>query len=833
MFRNYVVIALRNIARHKLYSFINILGLAVGLCCVILIALFVRDELSYDTWLPGTQNLYRMELTILPPGRAPMSFAVVPYAMPPALKDAIPAITAATRLQQESMTLTIGDRQFVEQVDVVDPNFFDVVKLQLVTGTPESVFRQPESAVISQAYARKYFGGADPIGKIITTGRGGCSAADLACKSQLVSLKVTGVVRDLPHNSQLVGDVFIPTTSIADRYSQDQKRDWLSNNGYGYIKLAPGAAPDRVVSQSAAVFDRAMTGQLHQFGIPASGSRVYKLHLTPFNRVHLDSRQWTINLTPPGSWTTVYGVGAIGVLILLVACFNFMNLATARAMLRAREIALRKTLGARRAQLVLQFLGEAVLMAFLALLLALALVEVLLPVFDGFLQRPIAFHYLADWPLFLLFMGIAVAAGLIGGIYPALVLSGFRPAAVLRTNNAGQAGSGRLRGALVVVQFSVSIGLGIAALVVFSQISYARNIDPGFSRENVLIVGGGGRVTADGRGSFVQTLRANPGIVEIGMADYMPFDGGQSNAVVRLPGRSDNVLINTIEISPNLPRVLGMRLIAGRLLSDARANDRMDFGAAFAGGHLNPTPQNEGHNILINASAAARLGFKPQEAVGKTILMFQNHIHIVGVLADANFHGARELMRPVIFVYDPKATLDLALRLRPDSIPETLAFIDKSWRVFSPIAAIQRHFLDESFDKLYQADQRQGTMFGIFVAVAIAIACMGLFGLAAFTAGRRTREIGIRKVFGARTRDVVLLLLWQFSIPVLLANLIAWPIAWYYLHSWLQGFAYRIMLTPLYFVAAGAVALVIAWATVLAHAWRVARANPVHALRYE
>jgi putative ABC transport system permease protein len=213
--------------------------------------------------------------------------------------------------------------------------------------------------------------------------------------------------------------------------------------------------------------------------------------------------------------------------------------------------------------------------------------------------------------------------------------------------------------------------------------------------------------------------------------------------------------------------------------------------------------------------------------------MFQNHIHIVGVLADANFHGARELMRPVIFVYDPKATLDLALRLRPDSIPETLAFIDKSWRVFSPIAAIQRHFLDESFDKLYQADQRQGTMFGIFVAVAIAIACMGLFGLAAFTAGRRTREIGIRKVFGARTRDVVLLLLWQFSIPVLLANLIAWPIAWYYLHSWLQGFAYRIMLTPLYFVAAGAVALVIAWATVLAHAWRVARANPVHALRYE
>ena len=833
MFRNYVVTALRNIARHKLYSFINILGLAVGLCCVILIALFVRDELSYDTWLPGTQNLYRMELTILPPGRAPMPFAMVPYPTPPAMKDEIPGVIDTTRLQREGMTLLIGDRQFVEQVDVVDPNFFDVIKLELVAGTPASVFRQPQSAVISQSYAQKYFGGADPIGKIITTGRGGCADNDQTCKAEIVSLKVTGVVRDIPHNSQLVGDVFVPTTSMADRYSQDQKRDWLSNNGYGYITLAPGTDPQSVVDRSAAMFDKAMTGQLHQFGIPASGSQIYKLHLTPFARVHLDSGRWTLNLTPPGSWTTVYGVIAIGALILLVACFNFMNLATARAMLRAREIALRKTLGARRAQLVVQFLGEAALMAFLSLLLALALVEVLLPVFDGFLQRPIAFHYLADWRLLLLFLAVAAGAGLVGGIYPSLVLSGFRPASVLRTNSAGQAGSGRLRSILVVLQFSVSIGLGIAALVVFSQISYARNIGLGFNRDNILIVGGGGRVTADGRSSFVQTLRANPGIVDIGMANYMPFSQGQSNAVFKVPGRSDNILINRIEISPDYPRVLGMRLVAGRLLSDARADDRMDLRSVFAGGHYNPTPQNEGHNILVNESAAARLGFAPQEAVGKTILMFQNHVRIVGVLADANFHGARELMRPIVFDYDPNMTLDLALRLRPGTIPETLAFIDKSWHAFSPIAAVQRHFLDETFEALYQTDQRQGTMFAIFVGVAIAIACLGLFGLAAFTAGRRTKEIGIRKVFGGRTRDVILLLLWQFSKPVLLANLIAWPLAWFYLHGWLEGFAYRIVLSPLYFLVAGVVALVIAWATVFAHAWRVARANPIHALRYE
>ncbi len=235
----------------------------------------------------------------------------------------------------------------------------------------------------------------------------------------------------------------------------------------------------------------------------------------------------------------------------------------------------------------------------------------------------------------------------------------------------------------------------------------------------------------------------------------------------------------------------------------------------------------------MNESAAARLGLTPREAVGKTVVMMQNHVHIVGVLADANFHGARELVSPAIYVYDPKATLSLALRLRPGTIPQTLAFIDKSWRAFSPIAGVQRHFLDESFDKLYKTDERQGTIFAVFVAIAILIACLGLFGLAAFTAGRRTKEIGIRKVFGARDRDVALLLLWQFSVPVLVANLIAWPIVWYYLHNWLNGFAYRIALNPLYFMGVGAVALVIAWLTILGHAVRVARANPIHALRYE
>jgi putative ABC transport system permease protein len=248
---------------------------------------------------------------------------------------------------------------------------------------------------------------------------------------------------------------------------------------------------------------------------------------------------------------------------------------------------------------------------------------------------------------------------------------------------------------------------------------------------------------------------------------------------------------------------------------------------------LQPEPRNEGHNVLINEAAAARMGFTPQQAIGKTVLFGLNHVNIVGVLADAKYGGAREPVKPTAFDYYAEQPANVALRLRADMIPQTLSFIDKSWHSFAPITAVQRHFLDDSFDKLYSADEREGAMFGIFVGIAIFIACLGLFGLAAFTAGRRTKEIGIRKVFGARTRDVVFLLIWQFSIPVLIANAIAWPLAWYYLRGWLQGFAYRISLNPLYFAGVGTVALVIAWITIFTHAWRVARANPINALRYE
>jgi len=822
VFHNYVVTALRSIARHRLYSFINIAGLAVGLACMIFILLFIRDELSYDKWIPDTENLYRLEKTSHLQGRDSLDMAVLPFPMLAAMRDEIPGVVAVTHLFYTTTTLFAGDRQFRERVAEVDPNFFQIIKLPLLKGDPASVFRDPESAVLSESAARKYFGTSQAIGRVIRT-TANCAMSDAQCLGRLVPLTVTGIMRDIPHNSHLDGDVFLPNTSITDRIGQDAKHSWFMPSGSGYVVLAPGTKPETVISKMTPLLDRVYPPEP---GDLRKGSQRFTFYLTPFTDVHLSGGRWKINEKPSGSWVTLYGVGIVGLLILFVACFNFMNLATASASLRAREIALRKTHGADRGQLVVQFLGEAVLTALLALLAALMLVEILQPAFTQLLQHPVAIPYDGAW--LLLLFSIAVMAGFLSGVYPALVLSGFRPSAILRTGNVGRAGSGRLQSALVVLQFAVSIGLGIAVMVVFSQISFARDIDLGFRKDNLLVVNGNGLVTLAGREAFVQRLRSNPGILDVAMTEAIPFGTyAVGLAAAQVPGHPDMVALNQLAIGTNAAQLLGARLVAGRFLSDSRAQDQFDW----KGGSV--TGANEGRNILINEVAAASLGFTPQQAIGKTIILAKSHVRIVGVLADIKFEEAREAPRATMYTYDPARPASVLVRLRPGMVPQTLSFIDRTWHDFAPTKAMDRWFLDDHLARRYLADKRQGTLFGVFVGIAIFISCLGLFGLAAFTAGRRTREIGIRKVFGARTRDLVFLLLWQFSVPILIANLIAWPIAWYYLHDWLQGFAYRIPLSPVYFAAAGLAALLIAWATILAHAVRVARANPINALRYE
>jgi putative ABC transport system permease protein len=824
VFRNYLTIALRNIAKHKLYSFINIAGLALGLACVIFVILFIRDETSYDKWVPNSSRLYKLETVTHVPGRPPTNSAAVPFPVPAAMKDEIPEVTAATRLIREYMTLSVANRQFLQGVDVVDSNFLQVVRLPLVAGDPATVLLQPESLVLSEDTARKFFGDANPLGQTVTVAKANCDGTDVAaCQGATITLKVTGVLRNLPTNSQLVADVVMANTSIADRENPQRKEDWVSPRYFGYLALAPSVDPQAVIAKLAPILDRGATPKLRSLGLSVRGSQILAMHLTPFAEVHLASAGLSDNMTPAGSWITVFGIGAIGLLILLIACFNFMNLATARAMLRAREIALRKCVGAGRRQIIIQFLGESVLMAFCALALALPIVEILLPAYDAFLERPIAFHYFDDWPLSLTILSVVITAGLISGSYPALVLSGFRPAAVLRTNNSGQAGTGRLRAILVVLQFAISIGLGIAAIVVFRQISFARNIDLGFHQSNIVALSTF-ELTPNRRDSLAQTLRSHPGVLATALSSAVPFMSDNALGLAQLPGQPDAITVNKIMISPEFPRLYGIPLIAGRPFSESRGEDTLSDWTV---------PANEGHNVLLNVAAAARFGYTPQQAVGKTLVYSGNHVNVVGVIGDVKMEGAREPVKPTVFFNDQSSTWMLSVRLNGRDIPAALTFIDKTCRAFAPTTSFSRYLLSDSFGTLYRSDEKQGVMFGICVAIAILIACLGLFGIAAFTTQRRTKEIGIHKVFGARTRDIVRLLLWQFSIPVLIANLIAWPVAYFYLHHWLESFAYRITLNPLYFLGATAVALAVAWITVLGHAMRVARGRAILALRYE
>jgi putative ABC transport system permease protein len=832
MFRNYLTIALRNIFRHKLYSFINIAGLSVGLTCVILIMLFVRDELSYDKWIAGSESLYRVEVTFYPPGRPAVPLAQTPMPLPLAMRDQIPEVRAMTRVAKENMAITVGDRHFSEIVTVVDPNFLQVIPLPLVEGDPRAVLAHPESVVLSQSMARKYFGDADPIGKTISPLKPACAPGAATCDNTTVPLKVTGVMRDLPHNTHLYADMLVPNTSIVDRVDQQAKHNWLSNNNtFGYVVLAPGTDPASVVAKTRPMIDRSADLSAYA-NIKLTGSQIMEARLVPFRDAHLTTDQY-FGMKPPGSWAMIYGLGAIGLLILLVACFNFMNLATARATMRAREISLRKCVGATRGQLMIQFLGESVVIALLALVLALAMVEILLPLYGSFLQVPLALHYLADWPLMLGFAGIAVLAGLLGGLYPALVISGFRPAAVLRANASGNPGSGALRTTLVVLQFAVSIGLGIAATVVFLQIDFARHMDLGFRRNNIVITSTN-RLSATGMKAFADALARGPGVIGVARSSHTAFGGATGDVMpVQKPGDPQMFSPTHFAVTPDYFQLYGIKILAGRTLSADRGEDVFSYLTSGPSEGSGDTAKNEGHNVMVNALLARALGYTPQGILGKTFIFYKARMKVVGVAADTLTEGARSPALPMVYVYAPDWPQNVSIRVDPGRTQEAMAYIERTFHAFVPNVPVSDSFLSDSFERLYITDEKQGAMFAVFVVIAIVIACMGLFGLAAFTAGRRTREIGIRKVFGARVRDVVFLLLWQFSIPVLVANLIAWPVAWYYLHGWLQGFAYRIPLSPFYFLGAGLVALLIAWATVFSHARRVAGANPIHALRYE
>src|SRR5665213_1672181 len=810
MFHNYLIIALRNFTRHKLYSFINIAGLTVGLTCAIFIILFVRDELSYDKWIPNTENVYRIEGLWHSPGeKSPgIAGAPAPFPVADAMQAEIPEVKTAAHLEHYQMTVESGHRQFLDAVRVVSPNFFQIIQLPLVQGDPARVFSQPDSVVISESAARKYFGKLSAMGRTLHV-VGGCNPGpeDNDCLPHEGTLMVTGVMRDLPHNTQLTGDVFFPNTSSADPMTQSRKRAWLRASGFGYVELEPGVDVRHVEAELVALVDRDSDPK-KVAGLDMKGSQYWMPTLGSFREDHLSRYEYD-GLIPAGSWTMIYGFAAIGVLILLVACFNFTNLATAQAMVRAKEISMRKVLGARRGQVAAQFLGESVLVALTSLVLALSLTELFLPVFDRVVGEPMALDYLGDWLLTLGLVALAVLAGLVAGAYPALILSGFRPVSALRTTGAATQGSGLVRTSLVVLQFAVSIGLGITALVVFEQTSFARALDLGLNKDGVVVIAAD-KMTPGTRQSFIHALDADPALKGAALSGDTPFTDGAIGAPVQVPGQVGTMLMRIHVIGPDFLSVYRIRLLAGRMLSESRPMD-------IATGSTDTA-----WNVLVNRAAAEQYFHSPDAALGKTFDIIypankaapRQHLTIVGVTDNSKYSGDEGTgagglanVVPTFYFAAPKGMDTVSVRVPANGVAPALSSIDRIWHGFAPTVAIDRHFLDQDFQSLFAGEEKQERVFSLFVLIAIAIASMGLFGMAALSTERRTREIGLRKTFGARTRDIILLLLWQFSIPVLIANVIAWPVAYYYLHYWLEGYAYRIPLSPLYFVGSGTAAL--------------------------
>jgi putative ABC transport system permease protein len=832
MFRNYVTVALRNLVNHKLYSAINIGGLAVGLAACLLILLFVRDELSYDRWLPNADRIAGLEGTFYIPGREPIAFASTPGPAKPALeKDFSSDIERAVRILQSDEPLRAADRQFIEEVSYTDAGFFEVFDIPMARGAREAALADNKSMILSETAARRYFGDQEAVGQTITA-----NGKD--------DFTVVGVFRDLPRNThlELHAIALLDEPRYVDKPWITQK--WTSVNVHTYMLFRSREAMDRVAADLTGFADRNVVFDIP--GVTDRPSDVVKFELMPLTDIHLHATKAGY-FKPGGDIAAVIAFSAIAGLILLIACINFVNLATARSMKRAREVALRKVVGATRSQLIRQHLGEAVLTALIALVVAIALVEVSLPPFNGFLHKALRLDFVGDPMLLVMALGLIVAVGVVGGLYPAVFLSRFRPAVVLKANQSSVSGSSLLRTGLVVFQFAISIALIVCTATVYRQTTYARDLDVGFRHDDRLSLKGLQDLPAPEQTlTLKREIAALPGVRAATLSSDAPPLESNNNTLLyptSVPGE-EKLIIETLAVDYDFFQVFGVKPLAGRLFS-------ADFPAdAGPSKEERKSGKETQQSIVINRAMLAKLGVsRPEDAIGKVLYDVASEEEkmtrttIVGVVPDLYLRSVRSAITPLAY-YVGKPDRDFAsfnrltVEVEPGRMRETLAAVQGVWQRLAPTVPIRTGFVDEDVASQYDADAQRGQIFGGFALFAVLIACLGLFGLASFAAERRTKEIGMRKVMGASVLDIVRLLVWQFSKPVLVANLIAWPVSFYLMSRWLSGFRYAIELTSpitllVVFGGAGLLALAIAWSTIAGHAYRVARASPGRALRCE
>jgi putative ABC transport system permease protein len=835
MWRNYLTVGFRALAKNRTYAFINIFGLALGLAACLMILLYVRYELNYDKWLPNGENVYQLQ-TFYDDRQSgeELKLQMSAYVAGEALKKDFPQIERMVYASGGGATvIRNGEALSVENASLVGGPFFDVVPLPLVKGDPATALSEVGSVALSQSEATRLYGARDPIGQTLT----------VMVRGKPDDRRVTAVFKDLPKNSHMRWNMLTRYDPVSwNAENPDALTQWGWQSGWHYVALKPGTDPETIHAQLPAWEKRNIPDE--DFGdrkFNAGDDQDYRL--VNVRDVHLGEAQSGAQ-TPGNDRRTIITFGIVAALILGMACVNFTNLATARASQRAREVALRKVLGADRKQLIVQFLGESILVAALAMVVALAMVELLLPFFSGFLDADLSIAYWGSDGLVLPIVALVLLVGAAGGLYPAFYLSRFQPAQVLKANksSAEAAGSGRLRNILVVAQFAVSIGLIICTAIVYAQTVYAQTSDPGFQRQGLLQVEGIGRRQLVPLGETLkQEVARVDGVVAVGRTNIGIATGTSMNTGVQVPGRGEPVNIGTYAIDHDFFRTMGIGLIAGRSFDQSRPMDDATLPFPEQPDAVRAQIARGGVNVVINALAAKRIGFDdPRAAVGKQFkaaLADEEYglvpINIIGVVRDSRFRSIRDPIDPIMFRIDKSSLAQMMVRYDSPAPDRVRSDVERIWKRIATDAPFDGRFSDDIVAELYEAEQARAKTFAGFALLAVVVACLGLFGLAAFTAERRTKEIGIRKVLGARSRDIVRLLAWQFSKPVIVANLIAWPVAWWVMRDWLNGFDARISLGPTPFLVAGLLALVIAVGTIAGHAFKVARSNPIHALRYE
>ncbi|MCW5911347.1 MAG: ABC transporter permease [Cyclobacteriaceae bacterium] len=796
MFRNYFRIASRNLLKQKLYSGINIGGLTLGLTCFIVILLYVQHEFSYDRFYPNINRIYRVYQKQT--GNVFMGtdyFAVTPAQLAKVMMDELPEVAHATSVQRTSGLLRIEDSSYWQEGIAADAEFFNVFKVPFKEGNPRTALKDGRSIVLTQSLAQNIFGNKNPIGQ------------EFRYQDGEEDFTVTGIIPDPPANASFKYS-FIIHLLYSTGYTEEIKRTgWSNNSYYTFFELTEGADATTLEAKFAAL--------LKKYQLPEDYAD-YSFKDQYFAQSLTDAYfQAGVNfdIGQKGNLKVVYAYSAVALIVLLLACVNYMNLAVARSVKRAREVGLRKVVGAVRRQLIAQFLGESVLIALFSLILAIGLTYTILPYFGRIVERPVEFNLVANPWILPALLALVLVAGLLSGSYPALAMSRLKPVDVLKAKSDVKISGFSLQQFLIVFQFMASVVLIISSVVIYRQLNFMKSKELGYDKENVVTLWLKDRSLREKFQALATQWQQHPGVVATTIASSLPVEISSSTLIKKNPEDKDKLAVYQWSVGSDFTDVFGIELVAGRSFSRDLKSDGED-------------------NFIINETAARALGWTPEEAVGKQF-DYNNHPgNIIGVVKDFHMFSMHLPIQPLMIRFSEFHGRFIALKVKPGNIPQTLGFIEQVFKKNS-IYPFEYQFMSDEYDKLYNSELKLGEIFGLFTVTSIVIASLGLFGLAAFMAGQRTKEIGIRKVLGASVQNVVFLLSKDFARWVLIAFAIAAPIGWYAMHVWLQDFAYRIGISWWIFALAGLSAFMAAGISIGYQSVKASRANPVDSLRSE